>query len=121
MTCNVAMFVKSGQNSQLEYNRPRILDVVQLMKDNPNNVWLVADNIDEGNIFVTHNLDIAIQYIQLCDTSGKNKLVHVQGYPSYESAYAVALNMRECSPYCYDESDGYISDLDEFINNLDSN
>jgi hypothetical protein len=108
------MFVEDGQSSQLEYTTPMLFEIVQVMKEKPNNVWLIADDVEEGHIFVTHDFDTAIQYIKLCDKSNKNDLIHIHGYPSYESAYAVALDMRECSPFCYDEDE----DISEFISEL---
>jgi hypothetical protein len=115
LECNVTMFVKDNQGNPLKFTKPLLSQVVRVMIDFPNNVWLVADCIEQGNIFVTHDFNMAVQYIKLCEQSGKSEIVDIQGYPSYESAYAVALDMRECSPYCYDEDED-ITDLISELN-----
>jgi len=112
---NVTMFVKENQGNPLDLNKPLLSQVVRVMTEFPNNVWLVADCIEKGNIFVTHNFDMAVEYIKLCEQSGKSEIGDIHGYPSYESAYAVALDMRECSPYCYDEDED-ITDLISELN-----
>jgi hypothetical protein len=105
LQCDVTMFVKDNQGTPLNFTNPLLSQVIRVMTDFPNNVWLVADCIEHGNIFVTHNFDMAVDYIKLCEQSGKNDSIDIHGYQSYESAYAVALDMRECSPYCYDKND----------------
>ena len=115
LNSNVTMFVKDNQGDPLDFTKPLLSQVVRVMTDFPNNVWLIADCIEHGNIFVTHDFNMAVEYIKLCEQSGKNDRIDIHGYPSYESAYAVALDMRECSPYCYDEDED-ITDLISELN-----
>lgn len=63
-------------------------------------VTLIAFNEE---VFVTDNFDM---YFEIMDKITSQVLwtdLFIQEYPSYESAYAVALMMKEISDLCYDK------------------
>lgn len=70
-------------------------------------VWLAADDGEKGEILITENITTLILAVK----SGHFNLLwnspqnfYVQEYQSYEDAYAVALDMREANPKCYDKA-----------------
>ncbi len=76
-----------------------------------NCVWLATDEAEgiSGEIMVTENFDKIISGIkngywsESLDDSGRNDYrFFVQKYDTFESAYDVALSMRETNPKCYD-------------------
>ena len=69
-----------------------------------NCIWLVTEDGENGEIMITENIDkiitaIGTDHWNLC--SQKDSMFHLQEYQTYEDAYAVALDMREENPKCY--------------------
>jgi hypothetical protein len=65
------------------------------------NVFLVTDDSEFGEILITEKLEKVIQAIEMDYIDISN--FHIHEYESYESAYAVALMMREPNGKCYDQ------------------
>ena len=65
------------------------------------NVFLVTDDSEFGEILITENIEKVIQAIKMDYLDISN--IHIHEYESYESAYAVALMMRESNGKCYDK------------------
>jgi len=61
-------------------------------------VWLFTTGCDNGEIIVTENILFLIMVINISTIQGD---IFIQEYPSYEDAYAVALDMKESNPKCY--------------------
>jgi|LakMenEpi03Aug12_release.lakeMendotaPanAssembly.Ray.scaffolds.fasta_scaffold1190013_2 hypothetical protein len=87
-----------------------------------------ADENETTEILITENYHTMQYFIFAVDelTYGENTLtVHVHMYESYEDAYAVALDMREANPLCYNapmEKTIQISqDCIDIINNIQNN
>ena len=55
----------------------------------------------DGNVFVTHDLPQLLRFIQSYEKFLIDCDVYWQEYSSYETAYKVALDMQEVSPFCY--------------------
>jgi hypothetical protein len=71
-------------------------------------VWIATGDGEKGDIIITENLDTILRMVaddsfKLDDTEHTN--FFVQEYQTYEDAYAVALNMREGNPKCYNKID----------------
>jgi len=97
-----------------------------------NRVYLCAvhDVYEEESLetLVTENYYIMRDFIETIDDLPLTKTpltVHVHMYESYEDAYAVALDMREANPLCYNppmEKTIEISqDCIDIINNIQNN
>lgn len=55
-------------------------------------------------IFITENVNNFIDYaLSFLYTILNYNIIHIHEYESYESAYSVALSMREPNPLCYDK------------------
>jgi hypothetical protein len=65
-------------------------------------VWLFVYDIDE--IIVTHKTDNLLHYIDCLGIQcNVDYICYLQEYESYESAYRVALSMKEQTNLCYDK------------------
>jgi hypothetical protein len=63
-------------------------------------IWLATENGSNGEILITENVDKLILAIEM-DFFESLNIFHVHEYQTYEDAYAVALDMREPNPKCY--------------------
>lgn len=71
-------------------------------------VWVVAANSEKGEILITETFRKMIQLISIdYFNTIHEKLIFIQEYPTYEDAYAVALDMREPNPMCYNKNNDY--------------
>jgi hypothetical protein len=87
-----------------------------------------VDEDETTEILVTENYPLMRYFIETIDDLPLTKTpltVHVHMYESYEDAYAVALDMREANPLCYNppmEKTIEISqDCIDIINNIQNN
>lgn len=76
-------------------------DIEERFKDR---VWLLtngSDDLEHSQIVVSESLQFLLGI--LIDMVGINNEFFLQEYATYESAYAVSLDMREGNKLCYDE------------------
>lgn len=66
-----------------------------------NCVWLWADDGEDGEIVVSENLNKLIECVKNGFFNIKTHFF-IQEYETFESAYSVALSMKEAKPNCYD-------------------
>lgn len=76
-------------------------------------VFLLAHGNDDcasnGEVYITANRTHVSQTLadwQNTYPDMDTSIIHLQEYASFESAYSVALAMREGHPLCYDETEG---------------
>jgi endonuclease/exonuclease/phosphatase (EEP) superfamily protein YafD len=55
------------------------------------------------HVFVSEFNESITEFVGVMGEQYPNR-IHIQEYPSYESAYQVALMMKEISPLCYDKT-----------------
>ena len=70
-------------------------------------VWLITEDGEQGEIRISESASVVHQVVMFRLMSAvlldEDVKFHIHEYESYESAYAVALNMKEDSPKCYDK------------------
>lgn len=64
-------------------------------------IWLATSDVDNSEIVVTESLDVLLKSIMMGVIEINDTVLNIQEYETYESAYAVALAMREGSDKCY--------------------
>ena len=72
-------------------------------------VWLFSTGSEFGEIIVTENLHVVINFMRFCHPYNVSKCDRGHNYflflnESYESAYSVAADMRECNPLHFDKT-----------------
>ena len=72
-----------------------------------NCIWLATNDCEKGEILITENIETLINAVKnshfnLLWNSPQN--FHIQEYQTYQDAYAVALDMREPNPKCYNKN-----------------
>ena len=65
-----------------------------------NRVWLVSEE-DDGEIIITEDLNFVTHLIESNTWFLRETDFFMQEYDSYESAYSVALDMKEPNKLCY--------------------
>ena len=86
-------------------NPVKLQDVLNTLRD-LDSVWLATNGKDGGEIIVTESIDLITQLLGIEVFNMLWELDYkffVQEYATFESAYSVALMMREVQPNCYDE------------------
>ena len=70
-------------------------------------IWLATNDVrkpDKCEIMITEKIDkilLSIQYDYWDMSNQRNYNFSIQEYQTYETAYSVALSMREGNPKCY--------------------
>ena len=85
-----------------------LIDYIEELHRFKDVIWLATEDGLKSEILITPNPDMIIVNIMhdmwnLC--LQKDSIFHIQEYQSYESVYAVALDMKEGDPLQMDESD----------------
>jgi hypothetical protein len=97
ITLHLAIY--DGDIEKLEFNsKVELLDFIKELKSF-NCIWLLTNDGEKGELIVTENIEtimISIEY-NLCFYN----VLYLQEYQTYEDAYAVALDMRDGNPKCY--------------------
>jgi len=89
-------------------NRIELVEyILEIKKRIKNRVWLLSNEGETGNIFITEKLDLIELIVStgIVDYEGCSDLdgcdIHLHEYECYEDAYKVATDMREGNPLCY--------------------
>lgn len=101
-----------GDIPSIKFNRrSKLLNWIDDLRFENKEKGIVYLITNDGNceIIVTDNLFTIYNYIDnahihnFTPISIQNSIIFLQEYQSFESAYSVALHMRENNPLCYDE------------------
>jgi hypothetical protein len=97
ITLHLAIY--SGDVERMEFINRRELTNFILELKKFDCIWLFTDDGENGEIIITENISILVNAFLSNILQGNT--LHLQEYQTYEDAYAVALDMREGNPKCY--------------------
>jgi hypothetical protein len=91
--------INDGDVEQMEFSTRGELTNFILELKRFNCIWLFTDDGENGEIIITENISILLN--AFLNNIVQGNILHLHEYQSYEDAYAVALDMRESNPKCY--------------------
>jgi hypothetical protein len=102
----LSIAIYEGDVQDIEFSSVSELgEYVENLKNFKDVVWLMVGDYPESEIVITELVGVLLFNIicNIIDLKFNNFHIHIHEYESYESAYAVALDMREEQRLCYDK------------------